>query len=121
MPRVKTLAVIPARLGATRLPRKPLRLLAGVPIVVRVMERVAALRVADRIVVATDSEEIAQRAPNKEQPLLLHCLSGGRSGIARGQVRSLGDDLGFLFMEACVQYRVRYFFLFQHFLLKRIH
>lgn len=60
-PRVKTLAVIPARLGATRLPRKPLRLLAGVPIIIRVLERVAALRVADRIVVATDSEEIAQR------------------------------------------------------------
>ncbi len=58
---MKTLVVIPARLGATRLPRKPLRLLAGVPIIVRVLERVAALRVADRIVVATDSEEIAQR------------------------------------------------------------
>ena len=58
---MKTLAVIPARLGATRLPRKPLRLLAGVPIIVRVLERVAALRVADRIVVATDSQEIAQR------------------------------------------------------------
>ena len=58
---MKTLAVIPARLGATRLARKPLRLLAGVPIIVRVLERVAALRVADRIVVATDSEEIAQR------------------------------------------------------------
>jgi 3-deoxy-manno-octulosonate cytidylyltransferase (CMP-KDO synthetase) len=58
---VKTLAVIPARLGATRLPRKPLRLLAGVPIIVRVLERVTALRVADRIVVATDSEEIALR------------------------------------------------------------
>ncbi|MEP7002074.1 MAG: 3-deoxy-manno-octulosonate cytidylyltransferase, partial [bacterium] len=58
---MKTLAVIPARLGATRLPRKPLRLLAGVPIIVRVFERVAALRVADRIVVATDSDEIAGR------------------------------------------------------------
>lgn len=58
---MKTLAVIPARLGATRLPRKPLRLLAGVPIIVRVLERVTALRVADRIVVATDSGEIAQR------------------------------------------------------------
>ena len=58
---MKTLAVIPARLGATRLPGKPLRLLAGVPIIVRVLERVAALRVADRIVVATDSEEIALR------------------------------------------------------------
>jgi 3-deoxy-manno-octulosonate cytidylyltransferase (CMP-KDO synthetase) len=50
--------VIPARLGATRLPRKPLRLLAGVPIVVRVLERVRALRVADHVVVATDSDEI---------------------------------------------------------------
>ena len=58
---MKTLAVIPARLGATRLPRKPLRLIAGVPIIVRVFERVAALRVADRIVVATDSDEIATR------------------------------------------------------------
>lgn len=55
---MKTLAIIPARLGATRLPRKPLRLLAGVPIIVRVLERVAALRVAERVVVATDSEEI---------------------------------------------------------------
>ncbi len=58
---MKTLAVIPARLGATRLPRKPLRLLAGVPIIVRVFERVASLRLADRIVVATDSAEIAER------------------------------------------------------------
>ena len=55
---VKTLAVIPARLGATRLPQKPLRLLAGVPLVVRVLERVRALRVADRCIVATDSELI---------------------------------------------------------------
>jgi 3-deoxy-manno-octulosonate cytidylyltransferase (CMP-KDO synthetase) len=58
---VKILAVIPARLGAQRLPRKPLRLLAGVPLIIRVMERVVALRVADRCVVATDSVEIAER------------------------------------------------------------
>lgn len=58
---MRTLAVIPARLGATRLPRKPLRLLAGVPVIVRVMERVTALRVADRVVVATDDAEIARR------------------------------------------------------------
>ncbi len=57
---VKTLCVIPARLGATRLPQKPLRLLAGVAIIVRVMERVAALRVADQIIVATDSPAIAR-------------------------------------------------------------
>lgn len=59
---MKTLAVIPARLGATRLPRKPLRLLAGRPLVVRVWERVSAMAVADRCVVATDSEEVARAA-----------------------------------------------------------
>ena len=58
---MRTLAIIPARLGATRLPRKPLRSLAGVPIVIRVMERVTALRVAERVVVATDSHEIVER------------------------------------------------------------
>jgi 3-deoxy-manno-octulosonate cytidylyltransferase (CMP-KDO synthetase) len=56
---VKTLAVIPARLGASRLPRKPLRLVGGAPLVVRVWERVSDLRVADEVVVATDSDEIA--------------------------------------------------------------
>ena len=59
---MKTLAVIPARLGATRLPRKPLRLLAGRALVVRVWERVSAMDVADRCVIATDSEEVARAA-----------------------------------------------------------
>jgi 3-deoxy-manno-octulosonate cytidylyltransferase (CMP-KDO synthetase) len=59
---MKTLAVIPARLGATRLPRKPLRLLAGRPLVVRVWERVVAMEVAERCVIATDSEEVASAA-----------------------------------------------------------
>ncbi|HEU6449975.1 MAG TPA: 3-deoxy-manno-octulosonate cytidylyltransferase [Gemmatimonadaceae bacterium] len=57
-----TLAVIPARLGATRLPRKPLRLLAGVPLVVRVWERVSALGVAERCVIATDHSAVADAA-----------------------------------------------------------
>lgn len=52
------LAVIPARLGATRLPRKPLRLLGGVPLIVRVADRVAGMGVASRCVVATDSPEV---------------------------------------------------------------
>ena len=59
---MRTLAVIPARLGATRLPRKPLRLLAGLPLIVRVWERVTAMQVAERCVVATDSAEVATAA-----------------------------------------------------------
>ena len=59
---MKTLAVIPARLAATRLPRKPLRLLAGSPLVLRVWERVMSMAIADQCVIATDSEEVASVA-----------------------------------------------------------
>ena len=52
------LAVIPARLGAQRLPRKPLRLIGGIPLVVRVAQRVASFGIAEAVVVATDSPEI---------------------------------------------------------------
>lgn len=54
------LAIIPARRGATRLPNKPLRLLGGAPLILRVWQRVSALGVADRVVVATDDGEIHQ-------------------------------------------------------------
>lgn len=59
---MRTLAVIPARLGASRLPRKPLQLLAGLPLVVRVWQRVAGMSLVDRCVVATDSDEVAAAA-----------------------------------------------------------
>jgi len=51
--------VIPARLGSTRLPRKPLLPLAGEPLILSVTRRVADLRICDRVVVATDAQEIA--------------------------------------------------------------
>lgn len=55
---MSTLIVIPARLGATRLPHKPLRDLAGKPLVVRVLERVQSFGLGSAVVVATDSETI---------------------------------------------------------------
>ena len=51
--------LIPARMASTRLPDKPLADIAGRPMVVRVAERVRQTA-AGRIVVATDSEAIAQ-------------------------------------------------------------
>jgi len=68
---MRTLAVIPARLGATRLPRKPLRLLAGIPLVIRVWERVRAIGVADECVIATDSPEVAAVADEHDAPVVL--------------------------------------------------
>ncbi|GAP33682.1 3-deoxy-manno-octulosonate cytidylyltransferase [Piscinibacter sakaiensis] len=52
-----TTVLIPARMASTRLPRKPLADIGGVPMVVRVARRAAAARV-DRVVVATDDGEI---------------------------------------------------------------
>ena len=51
------LVVIPARLGSTRLPRKPLADIRGKPMVIRVAERAQA-SLAQTVVVATDSPEI---------------------------------------------------------------
>jgi 3-deoxy-manno-octulosonate cytidylyltransferase (CMP-KDO synthetase) len=59
---MSTLIVIPARLGATRLPNKPLRLLGGKPLIVRVWERVSGMNAADRVVVATDHADVAAAA-----------------------------------------------------------
>jgi 3-deoxy-manno-octulosonate cytidylyltransferase (CMP-KDO synthetase) len=75
---MRTLAVIPARLGATRLPRKPMRLLAGLPLVVRVWERVTSLALFDRVIVATDSAEVedAVRAHGGEVARTLEHDSG---------------------------------------------
>jgi 3-deoxy-manno-octulosonate cytidylyltransferase (CMP-KDO synthetase) len=53
------LAVVPARLGSTRLPNKPLLALAGEPLVVRVARRVAGMGVAAAVVVATDADAVA--------------------------------------------------------------
>lgn len=36
------------------------------------------------------SDRVARRVPNKNQVLLLHCLSGTRSGIAKRMLRSMG-------------------------------
>ncbi len=52
------IAIVPARLASTRLPRKPLVDIHGLPMVVRVAQR-AQQSGAARVVVAADSEEIA--------------------------------------------------------------
>jgi 3-deoxy-manno-octulosonate cytidylyltransferase (CMP-KDO synthetase) len=57
---MRVLGVIPARLGSTRLPNKPLQLLAGEPLITRVIQRVMEHDVLQELVVATDSHMVAQ-------------------------------------------------------------
>ncbi|MEP6779541.1 MAG: 3-deoxy-manno-octulosonate cytidylyltransferase [Gemmatimonadaceae bacterium] len=68
---MSVLTVIPARLGATRLLRKPLRLLGGVPLVIRVFERVQALKIGDLCVVATDDNEVLNACREHDVPAVL--------------------------------------------------
>ena len=57
---MKMLVVIPARFGSNRFPGKPLALVAGVPMIQRVYERVASVgsEVCAKVVVATDDARI---------------------------------------------------------------
>lgn len=55
---MKVLCIIPARYASTRLPGKPLREIAGKPMIVRVYERALQARFVQDVVVATDDERI---------------------------------------------------------------
>ena len=52
--------IVPARMGSSRFPGKPLFKLCGKEMIVRTLERASLAECFDRIVCATDSEEIAE-------------------------------------------------------------
>lgn len=60
--KARVLGVIPARLGSSRLPRKPLHPIAGRPLVEWVWRRSIASRIFHEVVIATDSVEVASVA-----------------------------------------------------------
>jgi 3-deoxy-manno-octulosonate cytidylyltransferase (CMP-KDO synthetase) len=55
---MKAIAIIPARLASTRLPRKMLREIAGKPLIGVVYEAVRSSTMLADVIIATDSEEI---------------------------------------------------------------
>ena len=57
---MKVLCVIPARYASTRLPGKPLKDIAGKPMVCRVYDRASQAKLVSRTLVATDDERILQ-------------------------------------------------------------
>jgi len=72
-------AIIPARLASTRLPRKILRDIAGRPMLSWVYEAARASKLLDEVIVATDSEEIMQVCRQKGYSVRMtspECKSG---------------------------------------------
>ena len=78
------IAIVPARLASTRLPRKMLLDLAGAPLIVRVCENLAASRVFTKVVVAYDDEAIGDvvRAGGFEAVATPAALTSGTDRVA---------------------------------------
>ena len=55
---MKTIAVIPARMGSTRYPGKPIAPLLGRPMIEHIYKRVALSKALDATYIATCDEEI---------------------------------------------------------------
>jgi 3-deoxy-manno-octulosonate cytidylyltransferase (CMP-KDO synthetase) len=70
---MRVLVVIPARLASTRLPRKPLREIAGLPMLAHVYDAVRScpLLRAEDVLVATDSDEIVTLCRERKYNVIL--------------------------------------------------
>ena len=62
MDAMKVAGIIPARYASTRFPGKPLALIAGQPLIHRVVQRCQQARSLSEVIVATDDERIAETA-----------------------------------------------------------
>ena len=88
--------LIPARLASTRLPRKPLADIAGLPMIVRVARRAALSSAADVIVAADDAEIIAACAAHSVRALATradHPSGSDRLAEACAALGFAGDDI----------------------------
>ncbi|HXB59798.1 MAG TPA: NTP transferase domain-containing protein, partial [Candidatus Acidoferrales bacterium] len=59
---MKVVGIIPARYGSTRFPGKPLALIAGKPLIQRVVEQCKQAKSLSDVIVATDDERIFSAA-----------------------------------------------------------
>lgn len=84
------IVAIPARYGASRLPGKPLRLIAGEPMVLHVARRALAAG-ARQVVVATDDERIADAVAG--QPLTV-CMTRGDHASGTDRLAECAELLG---------------------------
>jgi 3-deoxy-manno-octulosonate cytidylyltransferase (CMP-KDO synthetase) len=71
----RTLGVIPARLASTRLARKVLRTIAGRPMLAWVYEAATACPQLDRVIIATDSDEVADLCRQNNWPVQITSAS----------------------------------------------
>lgn len=83
--------VIPARFASTRLPGKPLREICGKPMIVHVIER-AKHSNAEEVIVATDSQEIADAISNLD---IRVCITHENHQSGTERLSEVIEQLGF--------------------------
>jgi 3-deoxy-manno-octulosonate cytidylyltransferase (CMP-KDO synthetase) len=79
---MRVIAIIPARLASTRLPRKMLRILAGEPLLAHVYRGVHSSSLLTDVIIATDSDEIMRYCQQQGWKALM-TSSSHRSGTER--------------------------------------
>jgi 3-deoxy-manno-octulosonate cytidylyltransferase (CMP-KDO synthetase) len=91
---VRTVAIIPARLGSTRLPEKALADIGGRPMIARVVEQVLKARGLAEVIVATDARAIAEAAERAGARAIMTsaACATGTDRVAEA-VRTLDADL----------------------------
>jgi 3-deoxy-manno-octulosonate cytidylyltransferase (CMP-KDO synthetase) len=75
MQKKKIIAIIPARLQSSRLPEKPLALIAGKPMIQRTFESVQKCSLLDEVYIATDSQKIAFEVQRFKGQVLMTSIS----------------------------------------------
>jgi 3-deoxy-manno-octulosonate cytidylyltransferase (CMP-KDO synthetase) len=90
MSQVPFVVAIPARYGATRLPGKPLRLIAGTPMVVHVARRAMEAGAA-QVIIATDDARIAQALADHD---VIVCMTRADHASGSDRLAECAEQLG---------------------------
>ena len=91
---MRTYGIIPARLKSSRLPRKLLLTETEKPLLLYAWEAACRAERLDEVIVATDSEELAERLPNSELVVISGAAHGFMVEHATTFNRVLFDFLG---------------------------
>lgn len=110
-----TVALVPARGGSKRVPRKNVRPFHGVPLIVRTLKTVQASGLFDHVVVSTDDDEVADLAlevgaevPFRRPAELADDYTGTRAVVQHG-IRATEAAFGTILGPVCVIYATAVF------------
>lgn len=78
---MKTVVIVQARMGSTRLPNKVMKLIVGVPMIELLLSRLSQAREVDQIVVATSTDERNQPLAAHVRKLGFACEQGSENNV----------------------------------------